>query len=165
MQKSDIVELNKERRLKVSECGYVIPQGKALCMRYAMQELAEWDDAVMRMEHPEHMRNSARTPDPKMEFAQALCMVLDCYMFNIGGPSIEKPLGKHERTLGRLLRRMTTALGCIDTSMEEDAFALLLDEMVASAHELGYNVAELINARYNQVEEKYCDSQGIEGGH
>lgn len=46
------------------------------CVRYAIQECGETDDAWMREEHPEHKRNSERTPFPRREWGQVGYMIL-----------------------------------------------------------------------------------------
>ena len=55
----------------------------AQCMRYAIQELAELDDAWMRQENPAHKRNNGREHDAELELGQAGYMIasslLDCF--------------------------------------------------------------------------------------
>lgn len=48
----------------------------AKCIRYAVQEAAEADDALMRQEEPHHIRNSQRQPDVKQECGQCGYMIL-----------------------------------------------------------------------------------------
>ena len=50
------------------------------CMRYAIQEMAEYDDARMREDQPDHKRNNERTPDPRKELGQAGYMILSAML-------------------------------------------------------------------------------------
>src|SRR5574343_139598 len=51
------------------------------CMRYAIQELAEMDDAMMRQEQPNHKRNNGREHDPRKELGQAGYMILSAILY------------------------------------------------------------------------------------
>lgn len=46
------------------------------CIRYAITELAEYDDALLRLERAGDKRNNARQPDPQAELGQAIYMLL-----------------------------------------------------------------------------------------
>lgn len=46
------------------------------CVRYAIQECGETDDAWMRIEEPGHKRNNERQPDPRREWGQVGYMIL-----------------------------------------------------------------------------------------
>lgn len=46
------------------------------CIRYAICELAEYDDALLRIERTGDKRNNERTLDPRAELGQALYMLL-----------------------------------------------------------------------------------------
>jgi hypothetical protein len=51
------------------------------CMRYAIQEMAEYDDAMMRAYQPDHKRNNERQPDPRKELGQAGYMILSAMLY------------------------------------------------------------------------------------
>ena len=46
------------------------------CIRYAITELAEYDDALLRQERTGDKRNNDKTHDPRSELGQALYMLL-----------------------------------------------------------------------------------------
>jgi hypothetical protein len=46
------------------------------CIRYALCELAEYDDAMLRTERIGDKRNSAKAHDPRAELGQAIYMLL-----------------------------------------------------------------------------------------
>lgn len=46
------------------------------CIRYAITELAEYDDAMLRAERTADKRNNDRTPDARAELGQAMYMLL-----------------------------------------------------------------------------------------
>ncbi len=46
------------------------------CIRYAICELAEYDDAMLRLERIGDKRNNERQPDPRAELGQAIYMLL-----------------------------------------------------------------------------------------
>lgn len=46
------------------------------CIRYAICELTEYDDALLRLERIGDKRNNERTPDPRAELGQAIYMLL-----------------------------------------------------------------------------------------
>ena len=50
------------------------------CMRYSLQEMCEYDDAMMRQEQPDHKRNNGREHDPRKELGQAGYMILSAYL-------------------------------------------------------------------------------------
>ena len=50
------------------------------CMRYAVQEMAEYDDALMRQEQPDHKRNNSREHDPRKEAGQAGYMIVSAML-------------------------------------------------------------------------------------
>ena len=45
------------------------------CMRFALQELIEWDDCLLRKERPEYRRNNGREHDAQHELGQAGYMI------------------------------------------------------------------------------------------
>jgi hypothetical protein len=63
--------VSKSRQLLEGKFPY--PAGRQ-CIRYAIQEMAEYDDALMRLMEPEHKRNNERTPDHRKELGQAIYM-------------------------------------------------------------------------------------------
>ena len=50
------------------------------CIRYAICELAEYDDALLRLERIGDKRNNARQPDPRAELGQAFYMLLSGFV-------------------------------------------------------------------------------------
>jgi hypothetical protein len=50
------------------------------CMRYAIQEMAEYDDARMREDQPDHKRNNERQADARKELGQAGYMILSAML-------------------------------------------------------------------------------------
>jgi hypothetical protein len=50
------------------------------CLRYAICELAEMDDAWLRLERRDDKRNNERTHDPRAELGQAFYMLLSAAM-------------------------------------------------------------------------------------
>lgn len=63
------------------------------CIRYAITELAEYDDALLRIERTGDLRNNARQPDPRAELGQCVYMLLSAYV-----QLDEEPAVYHEET-------------------------------------------------------------------
>jgi hypothetical protein len=56
------------------------------CIRYAITELAEYDDALLRLERAGDKRNNARQPDPQAELGQCVYMLLSAAVQTSGPP-------------------------------------------------------------------------------
>lgn len=78
------------------------------CIRYAITELAEYDDALLRQERAGDKRNNAKDHDPRIELGQALYMLLSACVqrrhqprggFYVHGPTCRSAYAK---TLGVL---------------------------------------------------------------
>lgn len=50
------------------------------CIRYAITELAEYDDALLRAERTGDKRNNDKAHDPRGELGQAIYMMLSAYV-------------------------------------------------------------------------------------
>lgn len=74
----DVLERVGSSRLML-EGKFPYPEG-VRCMRYAVQELAEYDDARMRLDQPDHKRNNERQPDSRRELGQAGYMILSAML-------------------------------------------------------------------------------------
>jgi hypothetical protein len=71
MDMLDRVKLSRERLQGV------FPYPDAVrCIRYAITELAEYDDALLRLEYTGDKRNHDKQPDPRKELGQAMYMLL-----------------------------------------------------------------------------------------
>ncbi len=74
------------------------------CVRYAITELAEYDDALLRQERTGDKRNNDKAHDPRNELGQALYMLLSAYMQWDEAPNgMYFPLGADEQWIGRSL--------------------------------------------------------------
>ena len=126
------------------ECGsyYVLPLVKH-CARYAIQELAEMDDVMMRME-TSHQRNNDRTPTTdklRKELGQALCMVLDCIV--LGAIKHDDDFGGHvggtEQDVGLAIMwgvGVASMLADRETQCTDDSYARLYASATVDASEL-----------------------------
>jgi len=126
------------------------------CMRYAIQEMAEYDDARMRQDQPDHKRNNERQPDPRKELGQAFYMVLSgCLALKLD-VEIEPPLdyeGIYEEWLKRTLYAgIKQDLGrlCADVFCAVDEIVPLyerptIDELAGLATDLLTSMGQLAN--------------------
>ena len=74
------------------------------CIRYAITELAEYDDALLRQERTGDKRNNDKAHDPRGELGQALYMLLSAYVQWDEAPrGLYYPLGVDEQWIGRTL--------------------------------------------------------------
>lgn len=67
------------------------------CIRYALCELCEYDDAMLRIERIGDKRNNARVPDPRGELGQALYMFLSAAVQWGTKPKQYDPLSQQTR--------------------------------------------------------------------
>jgi len=82
------------------------------CIRYAITELAEYDDALLRQERTGDKRNNDKTHDPRSELGQALYMLLSAAVQG-NGPleyddywSVGTMAYAHHTAMGRLVEAL-----------------------------------------------------------
>jgi len=127
------------------------------CMRYAIQEMAEYDDARMREDQPDHKRNNERTPDPRKELGQAGYMILSA-MLKVEGctADLESELGSKGQNYGAIVRELGDAL----TESESNIYVVnSLDWALAYWKELctlhGWDIDALITETCEAFEAKH----------
>jgi hypothetical protein len=140
-----LIEANEEERASVSAF-YMRPETNVLCLRYALQELMEYDDAVMREEHDDHQRNSDKRHSKELELAQLLCMVLDA-----AGATERVAPTEHDVFIADTAHSIACSI--VDGSL--DLFEYTIPLIVNYIEPQGYDAAELIKLRYDRVREKY----------
>lgn len=145
------------------------------CMRYAIQEMAEMDDAMMRQEQPEHKRNNGREHDPRKELGQAGFMLLSAalYLENTY-PTDDKEVDAHVSTVELWANCIDSAcmavkdfsLNLVSYASVDISYALAYWKHIASSH--GWDVAELIEDTCADFERKHLEPVGPDmrhGGH
>ena len=128
------------------------------CMRYAIQELAECDDAMMRQDQPDHKRNNERTGDARKELGQAGYMILSA-MLKVEGCRADFEseykdkahlYGAVVRELGDALSEGTTTRIYVTTNLD---WALAYWKELVALH--GWDVGELITETCEAFEAKH----------
>lgn len=140
------------------------------CMRYAVQELAEFDDAMMRQEQPTHKRNNGKEHDPRKELGQAGYMILSA-MIKVEGCStyLESEIQEKDRLYGAIIGELGEALseGQINLYVVNSLdWALAYWKELCTLH--GWDVAELIEDTCADFERKHLSPVGPDmphGGH
>lgn len=129
------------------------------CLRYALTELGEYEDAILRTERQTDKRNNGRARDWQAELGQCGEMIgaafvqLDgweaavCWLSGVYRTDRQELVGKLAVALGWQLRRATCAR---DTAIVLDAWLSL-----CRCHEL--DPADLLRARYAQVRQKHAN--------
>lgn len=84
------------------------------CIRYAVQEMAEYDDAIMRFEQPYHKRNNERTPDPRRELGQAMYMLLSAINLRKLDHSHQSHYGDQPSLYGAIINTLGDAIQMYD---------------------------------------------------
>ena len=127
------------------------------CLRYAICEIAEYDDALLRLERAGDKRNNDRQHDPAAELGQALYMLLSACVqrghqpragFYVHGPT---PRSAYAKTLGVL------------ASMLDNHFAFHVEDLSAAythivvlAARHSWDVDALIDATCAKFEAKHA---------
>ncbi len=75
----DIEKRVGESRLLLD--GHLPFPGEIGCVDYAIGEMYEYRDAIMRQENPDHKRNNERTADPRKELGQAMYMIVSAMLW------------------------------------------------------------------------------------
>ena len=136
------------------------------CIRYAICELAEYDDALLRLERIGDKRNNARQPDPRAELGQAFYMLLSAAVQVGYEPNGLDTFRAPDHRLGHYavaLRNIGNVLcGVLDSASPEhvayqmdDAYRALL--WIAAAH--GWDVAALVDDACAAFEAKHTAVQ------
>lgn len=135
------------------------------CMRYAIQEMAEFDDARMREDQPDHKRNNERQPDARKELGQAGYMVLSALLLDKGndypGFMYVAP-GKPVELWAAAVMNVASAIGFYEADAKEDgavdawyAWVVMKDLMMAR----GWDPMQLITETCEAFEAKHLGVQ------
>ena len=127
------------------------------CMRYAIQEMAEYDDAMMRQDQPDHKRNNERQPDPRRELGQAGYMILSA-MLQVTGSMADLVSELEDKT--KAYGAVVSELGDALTESESNTYVVnSLDWALAYWKELvtlhGWDVDDLIAETCEAFEAKH----------
>lgn len=150
-----IVHAHRER----TEHVYPWP-GDVQCLRYAVQEMAEYDDVCMREASPEHKRNNKRQPDARHELAQAGYMMCSAFACNDAPDIVEvsSPLD-HTRQWAVSILKLAAAIIIHDVDNGRMEFArevrYAFDAWLDICKQAGVQPIEAVNEICAQVEAKY----------
>ncbi len=133
------------------------------CLRYAITEMAEFDDARLRQQQPEHLRNHARNDDPRRELGQCGYMLASAWVQITKQDEVNFNTPHETRNIDHMY---AGALADIAFALEDDgaqsSVYFAISAWVQLCGMLGWNADQLIEETCAEFERKHCVTREVQ---